>query len=76
MKMKGYTSLIIIIVVLLLLLFIVQWLLNKKSKESFIPYVSSNTPTGSSQLYGWSNSTYNNLSVSSSNSDDCCTCPS
>ena len=78
MKMKGYTTWIVIIVVLLLLLFIVQCLLKKKSmsRESFIPNVSSNTPTGSSQLYGWSDSTYNNLSVSISNPDDCCTCPS
>jgi hypothetical protein len=73
MKSKGYMNWVILIVVLLVALFIIQHLLNKKSKESFIPYLSSNTPTGSSQLYGWTDSTYNNLTE---RQGLCCACSS
>jgi type IV secretory pathway TrbF-like protein len=75
MKTKGSMNWVILIVVLLIALFIVQYLLNKKSKESFIPYLSSNTPTGSSQLYGWTDSTYNST-LTNNRDNTCCSCSS
>jgi hypothetical protein len=70
-------ELIIILVVILIILLVICLFLKKndnKMSESFYPYISTDTPEGSSALYGWG------TDQSSSNwrirtKQVCCPCP-
>ena len=73
-------ELIMILVVILIILLVICLFLKKTNhtmSESFYPYVSTDTPEGSSALYGWGGTDQNQ---SSSNwefktKQVCCPCP-
>ena len=71
-------ELIIILVVILIILIVICLFLKKTDhnmvSESFYPYVSSDTPEGSSALYGWgTDQSHSNWGVKTK--QVCCPCP-